>query len=77
MPFTPRTRRSLNRIGFAHGEMQANADAHGPAARGGAALHVGDALRHLRRFTPGEIDVAMFGGDVAADREGTAEIRGG
>ena len=61
--------------GFAHNDVQANAKPNWVACFLGIAAHRGDLLGNLlRRFTPGEIDIGMFGRGAMAGIGGTAKI---
>ena len=64
-------------VGLAHDEMDAQPELHLASLGGGAATHVLDLLgRLLQRLAPGEIDVALRGGEIVRRRGGAAEPDG-
>ena len=62
-------------IGFAHDEVQTNAEAHLAAAFAGSFAHLGDLLGNLcRRLAPGQVLVDTADGEIDAGIRRAAEI---
>ncbi len=63
-------------VGFAHDQVQADAETQLPPDKGRAAAHIGDFFRHLRgRLAPGEIQIGLLGRELVPRRRGAADIK--
>ncbi|MNO96917.1 hypothetical protein D3C76_886080 [compost metagenome] len=62
--------------GFPHDHMQSNPELHGAPVARGPLTHIGEFLRHGRRWlAPGQVDIDLFGRQVMGGIGGTAEVQ--